>query len=90
MILQLYSVHDRQADSFANPMYMLAPGQAIRSFADEINRAAADNPLYAHPDDFDLYLLGTFDTNTGEFSHPSRPEKIAIGKNLKLNGSTAP
>lgn len=85
MILHMFSVRDRQADSFANPMFLLAAGQAIRSFSDEVNRSAPDNPLYHHPDDFDLYCLGQFDTSTGLFSALS-PEQIAIGKNLKLNG----
>lgn len=88
MILKIFAVRDRQGESFAAPMFIPMPGQALRSFSDEINRQAADNPLYAHPDDFDLYQLGEFNTDTGRFDCPSDPVLLSLGKNLKLNGSS--
>lgn len=84
MILGIFSVRDRQGESFATPMFIPMPGQAIRSFTDEVNRSADNNPLYMHPDDFDLYRLGAFDTDTGRFINGADPEVIALGKNVKL------
>jgi hypothetical protein len=86
MKLLMFAVRDRATDMFGTPMFLVSTGQAIRSFADEVNRAAADNQLANHAEDFDLYALGEFDTNTAEFT-TARPEQIAIGKNVKLNGS---
>lgn len=87
MILKIFAVRDRQGESFAAPMFIPMPGQAIRSFTDEVNRSAGDNPLFAHPDDFDLYQLGDFDTSTGRFVCPPDPVPLVLGKNVKLNGS---
>ena len=85
MILHVFAIRDRATDSFGNPVFTLSPGQAIRSFSDEINRSAPDNPYYAHPDDYDLYALGHFDTSSGKFVTED-PQQIAIGKMVKLNG----
>jgi hypothetical protein len=79
------SVRDRAADNFGTPFFVVARGQAIRSFSDEVNRQAADNPLYNHADDFDLYELGEFDDDTGLFT-TGTPVQIAIGKDLRVKG----
>lgn len=75
------AVRDRASDTFGSPFYVVARGQAIRNFADEINRSAADNQLYMHPEDFDLYELGFYDDDTGLFE-TGVPKQIAIGKDL--------
>ena len=85
MMLSMYAMRDRATDQFAQPMFLVNHGQAIRSFGDEINRAGTEaqpNYIFMHPDDFDLYFLGTYDTSSGSFVAVS-PEQIAIGKNLK-------
>lgn len=82
-------VRDRAAVAYGVPNFVLSRGAAIRSFADEINRAAPDNMLYLHPDDFDMFYLGVYDGDTGEFVCTA-PEQIAVGKDLKVskpNGS---
>lgn len=83
MKLQIFCVKDRATDQFGTPMFMVATGQAIRSFSDEINRSDKDNQLFSHPDDFDLYYLGTFDSDIGQFD-VRVPEQICIGKQVKV------
>jgi hypothetical protein len=61
-------VKDRAAEVFNRPFFVPHRNVAVRDFTDEVNRSAADNQLNKHPDDFDLYLLGTYDDNTGSFS----------------------
>ena len=85
MILQVFAIRDRATDSFGNPVFAFSAGQAIRSFSDEINRSDAQNPYFAHPDDYDLYLLGDYDTSSGKFV-TSDPQQVAIGKMVKING----
>lgn len=82
MKLKIYAVKDRQTDQYATPMFLIQNGQAIRSFTDEVNRKDENNPLYRHPDDFDLYELGDYDTNTAQFNTHT-PEQLALGKNVK-------
>jgi hypothetical protein len=67
MNLFVVSVKDRAADVFNRPFFVPHRNVAIRDFTDEVNRSAVDNQLNKHPDDFDLYILGEFNDNTGEF-----------------------
>jgi len=83
MKLFVFCVRDRATDQFGNPMFLVNPGQAIRSFSDEVNRNADDNMINKHPDDFDLYQLGSFDTEKGVFD-VHVPEMLAIGKSVKM------
>lgn len=83
MIFNIVALHDRAANAYARPYYVQALGQAIRSFLDELNRDAAENPMYKHPDDFNLYHLGYYDEDHGTFENLPQPHKIADGKQLK-------
>lgn len=84
MIYQVVSVRDRAADAFGRPIFVLALGQAIRSFQDEINRQADNNEMNRHPEDYDLYHLGTFDDANGRFNNLPDIKQLAIGKQLKI------
>lgn len=84
MMYHIVSVHDRAADAYGRPIFVLAIGQAIRSFQDEINRAAPDNTMYAHPEDYHLYQLATFNDQTGHFENLEQPKQLAYGKQMKL------
>jgi hypothetical protein len=79
------TVKDRAADAYGRPMFVPSAGVAIRSFSDEINRNNADNQLYNHPDDFDLYELGEFDDNSGLFSLHEQPKLLSLGKQVKIS-----
>jgi hypothetical protein len=83
MILQIFVVKDRATDQFGNPMFLVAKGQAIRSFSDEVNRSAPDNQIFQHPDDFDLFELGSYDSNTGVFE-THVPTLVVLGKSVKV------
>lgn len=81
MRYKIFSIRDRATDTFAQPFYMASTGAAIRAFGDEINKKG-ESQLSAHPEDFDLYLLGEFDDNDGEFICERKAEQVAIGKDL--------
>jgi len=84
MKLNLCSVKDRAADAYGRPMFAPSTGVAIRSFSDEVNRADAENQLYNHPDDFDLYEFGVFDDNSGLFEIYDQPKLLSLGKQVKI------
>ncbi|WNK12573.1 MAG: nonstructural protein [Microvirus sp.] len=84
MKLILASVKDRAAEAYGRPMFVPSSGVAIRSFSDEINRDNADNQLFNHPDDFDLYEFGEFDDSTGLFHLHEQPKLLSLGKQVKL------
>lgn len=85
MIQYICTVKDRAADAYGRPMFVPSTGVAIRSFSDEINRNNAENQLYNHPDDFDLYELGQFDDNTGLFTLHEQPKLLSLGKQVKIS-----
>jgi hypothetical protein len=85
MKLVLCSVKDRAADAYGRPMFVPSVGVAIRSFSDEINRQDAENQLFNHPDDFDLYELGEFDDNSGQFALHEQPKLLTLGKQVKIS-----
>lgn len=84
MIMVCVSIKDRAADAFGRPAFVASLGVAVRSFTDEVNREGADNQMYAHPDDFDLYDIGTFDDATCVFELHDFPKVIARGKDVKI------
>lgn len=87
MNLKIYTVRDRAADVYGTPFFMPSHGQAIRSFADEINNPRDGNTLNRHPQDFDLYALGEYDDQTGTFT-TNTPKQIAIGADLVQRAQT--
>lgn len=74
------AIMDRASAAFGRPAFVPALGSAIRSFSDEVKREAADNEMFKHPDDFDLYHLGAFDDNTGRFELLVDPAILIRGK----------
>ena len=52
----------------------------VRSFGDEINNP--ESAISKHPEDFDLYELGSFNDEDAAFICGERPRQIAIGKDV--------
>lgn len=80
-VIIVCSVKDRLANAFSQPMYFATEGQAIRAFQDAL--ADPQNSMSKHPDDYDLYRLGTWDDNLGRFTNDEQPTQLALGKQLK-------
>ena len=78
--VEICCVRDRAIDSFGNPFAVVALGQATRSFSDEVRNP--ESQISRHPDDYDLYHVGSFDTSTGKLVPRETPEMIAIGKSI--------
>lgn len=83
MEMGIFCVKDRAIDAYGNPMFMQTKGQAVRTFTDEVNRENKESNLYLHPDDFDLYFLGTYDSQSGSFV-TGAPELVCRGKDVSL------
>lgn len=77
------TVRDRAADTFSRPFFAKSSGEAVRSFTDEVNRPADQNQLHAHPEDFDLYVLGLFEDDTGMFD-VGVPRMVCVGKDVAV------
>lgn len=80
------AVFDSAVQAFGQPFFVPALGAALRSFADEVNRSAPDNALHAHPEDYTLHALGTFEDETGTFEWTEDSRRVlARGKDV-VNG----
>lgn len=80
--LIVVSVRDRQMDAFNRPFFVPSVGLAIRSFTDEVNRKADNNPMFMHANDFELFRIGTWDEDTALFENLEPPMSIAIAANV--------
>lgn len=78
----IMTIKDRAVEAYQPIACTRAEGEAIRGFQDAINNPQ-NGILYNHPDDYDLYLLGTFDDETGEITAHA-PQKLADGKQMKI------
>lgn len=75
-MLNIYAVLDSAVGVYANPVMMNTDGEAMRSFTDAV--VNADSPLSNHPQDYTLYLIGTWDNEKCEIvGHP--PKKVING-----------
>lgn len=78
MKLVIASVRDVKSEAYGRPFFVNSVGVAIRSFDDEVNRAAEDNIMYHHPADFALFQIGTFDDSDGSIE-PMIPKLLLQG-----------
>ena len=85
MKMQMFSVYDTASGLFARPIFAQSRGIAIRSFSDEVNRQAADNTLYQHPEDFQLFHLGVYDDQTGVCESLDKPLRVVTASEVKLD-----
>lgn len=83
MILQAVAIKDTAADAFNLPAFVQSTGVALRAFSDKINDASRENQMFNHPEDFNLYHIGTFDDHTGLFTSIDI-EMLAQGKQLAI------
>lgn len=87
MLHIVVAVKDMAVDAFSRPFTVPAVGAAIRSFTDEINRSSAENEMFKHPNDYDLYELGTFDDQSGALVSNS-PRLLIRGQDARIVSNT--
>jgi len=63
------SVHDSALDAFGRPFFVQTTAQAVRSFTDEVNRDSSENPLFVHPEDFELHVVARWEEQSGTFQN---------------------
>lgn len=66
MKMQVFSVFDKVSQAYGIPFFCPNNGVAKRMFCDLVRDESS--VIYKHPSDFELYNLGEFDVDSGEFS----------------------
>ena len=64
MKVTLFAVYDSASGVYDGPFPGKAEGHVIRSFSDQCLNA--DGPMGAHPEDFTLFKIGTWNDGTAE------------------------
>lgn len=78
MILNVYSMRDKYT-GFLSPTFEVNDQVAIRAFSYALFNTPGSVLGFA-PTDFDLYHLGTFDTDSGFFSSLGVPSLVITGQ----------
>lgn len=78
MVNPVFCIRDRKG-SFWSPRIEQNEGSARRSFAMLVNDSSPSNPVSFAPHDFELYRIGDFDNDTGNFVSMEKKEFICSG-----------
>lgn len=68
----ILAIKDAKSGLFLKPIYTPSVPVAIRTFADAVNDK--NSFVNAHPEDYDLYLIGTWNDETGKTENTKNPE----------------
>lgn len=81
----MFSTFDRASESFSPPFAAPHAGVAIRGFSDAIGNVQRNTDISNHPDDYDLFEIGTFDNETGRLEPHIEGKKLLVqGKQVAL------
>jgi hypothetical protein len=80
----IISLRDVVANLYTTPTFHNSKGSALRAFSNEVNRADENNTIYKHPNDFEIYALGTFDDEHAEFEPYSKPELLGLARDYVI------
>lgn len=74
MRLEIYAVQDAVVGAFAQPIFMVNRGAALRSVQSALGDPS--QPFTKHPADFSLWMLGHYDDNSGLITPMVPPERV--------------
>lgn len=83
MKVKVCSVFDSKVGAFQQPFFARTAGEAVRMFEDAVKKP--DSGFFAHPGDYSLFDLGSFDDSTGKFEMPTAPVELVAGGSLAVN-----
>lgn len=83
----VFTTYDRAGEMYSPPFIAPHAGMAIRGFTDAINNPDRNTDISKHPDDFDLFEIGEFDSSTGVIT-PFSPKLVVQGKQIALQSNS--
>lgn len=69
------TVFDAKAETYSPPFTAVSKGAALRSFMDAV--ADPKSQFYQHPEDYSLFMLGSYDLISAKFELLPSPQVIA-------------
>lgn len=76
MMLQVYTLHDRVADTYLAPFYAANDADAQRMMRRELY--SNQSQLSMFPADYALLLIGAFDDKTGAIRPREEPKSLGL------------
>lgn len=76
MLQVICTVRDAAADVYGRPFFTVSQAVAIRTFSDEVNNSENGNQMNAHPKDFALYEIGTYDDSNAKMELLEAPKLL--------------
>ena len=76
MKLKVFSIFDSKAEAFNTPFFFNMTGQALRAFEDLAKDPQA--AISKHPEDYTLFEIGEFDTDTGQLIPLPTPHSLGL------------
>lgn len=83
MKLFIVGLLDVKLGAYLPPMAVQSLGLAERSLSDEVN-SGSKSDVAQHPEDFQLFSFGEFDTDSGVLSPNTVPSLVAHAAQLKV------
>lgn len=83
MIYNVYCIRDLKV-GYMQPSLDINDSAATRNFKLGLATVSPESVMGFAPEDFDLYRIGTFDTEKGVISPLTVPEPIANGASLEV------
>lgn len=81
MIKKIYAVYDSKSESFGNPFFQIARGEALRSFTTASNDP--NTSMYIYPADYTLFELGDINLTTGQIIPHHTPVSLGLAQEFK-------
>lgn len=81
MILGIYSIRDRLS-GYLQPTFDLNDAVAMRNFSAAILSPDAHLLMHTNSEDYDLYRVGQFDSDSGIISALPAPELVVSGNSV--------
>lgn len=70
-VQKMFSIHDQKGEIFHPPFFKNTPGEAERDFRTAVKDPSSN--LNKYPEDFNLYYVGDYDTQTGKITPLNAP-----------------
>lgn len=80
----ILAIRDQKINGFMDPVFGPTIGAMIRGLQDAVNvEVTSQSPdIVKHPEDFEVFQLGSWDDTTGQFVILESPESVCLVKSL--------
>lgn len=82
MHLQIVTIRDLKTNTYSAPQFIHSIGGYLRGMGDVVN-GPKENDLAKHPEDFEVWHLGTWCDNTGQWHLFETPVSLGPVVNFK-------